>query len=209
MGKAQRVGQKACVALFIQTHRAWRLGIHVAPPRQPLLTNLSSSRRAGLSAKRSCLWRGQRKHRGQRNAQTAMARKGPPEAQGGERQSRLQAAHCSPPPATPLITEDPPTENLASPPAPFFLLRSGLPGGPNPTPSGPDSLRSRSPDQILPLIASAARCGHLQGLAPSPAQGPHLRGALQLHLELRQPQRRLRQGLAQSLVLTAQLCVQL
>lgn len=70
-------------------------------------------------------------------------------------------------------------------------------------------LRSRSPDQILPLIVSATRCGHLQGLAPSPAQGPHLRGALQLHLELRQPQRRLRQGLAQSLVLTAQLCVQL
>lgn len=36
-----------------------------------------------------------------------------------------------------------------------------------------------------------------------------LRGALQLHLELRQPQRGLRQGLTKSLVLNAQLCVEL
>lgn len=32
-----------------------RLGTHPSPPQLPLLTNLSSSRRAGLSAKRSCL----------------------------------------------------------------------------------------------------------------------------------------------------------
>lgn len=43
----------------------------------------------------------------------------------------------------------------------------------------------------------------------SRAPTPHLRGALQLHLELRQLQRGLGQGLPKALVLTAQLGVQL
>ena len=46
-------------------------------------------------------------------------------------------------------------------------------------------------------------------MCASKAPAPHLRGALQLHLELRQLQGGLGQGLAKALVLTAQLGVQL
>lgn len=47
--------------LFLQTVRARKAGTSLVPPWPALLTNLSSSRRAGLSAKRSCFWGGQKK----------------------------------------------------------------------------------------------------------------------------------------------------
>lgn len=47
--------------LFLQILRACKAGTSLVPPWPAVLTNLSSSRRAGLSAKRSCFWGGQKK----------------------------------------------------------------------------------------------------------------------------------------------------
>lgn len=82
IGAGQGAGQQSSVALLVQTHRV-KAGNTVAPSQLPPLTNLSSSSRAGLSAKRSCRWPEQRRHRGQ-------AEPGP--AAGG--QGRILAQTC-------------------------------------------------------------------------------------------------------------------
>lgn len=190
--------------LFLQTVRARKAGTSLVPPWPALLTNLSSSRRAGLSAKRSCFWGGQKKSGVQRSDRTATGRRGDQQRPGGGgRGGGSWDSRRANPPRTAQTRPSP----------------SGL--GPRPQPlRGPDSSAQGSHPPFWAPPPLALRLGLPPGdpepaPVPSPtptasrAPTPHLRGALQLHLELRQLQGGLGQGLPKALVLTAQLGVQL
>ena len=76
MAERGKEGAEVNADLFLQTVRARKAGTYLVPPWLALLTNLSSSRRAGLSAKRSCFWGGQKKSRNQTSSRTATGRRG-------------------------------------------------------------------------------------------------------------------------------------
>ena len=116
------------------------------------------------------------------------------------------------PPHPPLRTTSPAalgpgsaSEILALP-----LIRPSLPTLRLPRVLVPPPLRPL-PSTLWPYLPGIrSQHWHAGQFPPPPGpRRPHLRGTLQLHLELRQLQCGLGQGLAKSFVLTAQLCIQL
>lgn len=136
-----------------------------------------------------------------------MARRGKPAVRGGKADSRL--AQTSPPTAQ---------DHKPSPSWARLRLRdlSSAPHSPLiatlllPRVLVPPPLRPL-PSTLWPYLPGIrSQHWHAGQFPPPPGpRRPHLRGTLQLHLELRQLQCGLGQGLAKSFVLTAQLCIQL
>ena len=126
--------------LFLQTLRAPKARTSLVPPWPALLTNLSSSRRAGLSAKRSCFWGGQKKSRGQRSGRPATGRRGDQQRRG---KGSWDSPHCSGPvqpfrarapplPPAPSMAQTPPPKGPTRRSGPLRPWRSGWASLPEP-----------------------------------------------------------------------------